>query len=177
MGNSLQEQLLKAGLVDEKRLKKAQAGKAPPKRGKKGAPPAPPSESARAAQQAISEKAARDRGLNERQRAKAERKALRAQIRQLIEQNRLPRDNAEIAYNFMEGGTVRKLHVTEAIRDQLVKDRLSIVRLDGRYDVVPPDIAEKIRARDPGCVVQRQPTESSTDDAYADHPIPDDLMW
>ncbi len=177
MGSSLQEQLLKAGLVDEKQVRKAQTGKPPLKRKKKGGPPPTASESTRAAQQAAAEKAAHDRALSERQKAKAEHKALRAQIRQLIERHRIPRDSAELAYHFVEGGTVRKIHVTEAMRDQLVRDRLAIVRLDGRYDLVPPEVAEKIRARDPRCLVERQLTQTPEDDAYADHPVPDDLMW
>jgi len=177
MGSSLQEQLLKAGLIDEQQLRKAKAGKPPAKRKKKGGPPRAPSESAQAARQSAAEKTARDRALSEQQKAKAERKVLRAQIRQLIEQHRVPRDDAELAYHFVEGARVRKLHVTEAMREQLARNRLAIVRLDGRYDLVPPEVAERIRARDPACVVERQVVEGTTDDGYADHPVPDELMW
>lgn len=179
MGNSLQDQLLKAGLVDEKQARKARAGKAPKKKGKKGRQGPVPSESAEAAQQAMAEKAERDRGLNQQRKAEAERKALTAQIRQLITQHRLPRDDAEIGYHFVDGGKVRKLFVTRAIQDRLGQGRLAIVRLDDRYEVVPIDVAEKIRARDVTFVVALQATEPETaeDDPYKDFQVPDDLIW
>ena len=161
MGNSLQDQLLKAGLANEKQAKKAKAGQVPKKRGKKGQAPVL-SESTRAAQQAMAEKAERDRALNERRKAEAERKARMAQIRQLIEQNRLPREEGEIGYNFVDGGKVRKLFVTPEIQTKLGKGHLEIVRLDGRYEVVPADVAEKIRARDAACVVARPTVASRT---------------
>jgi len=176
MGSSLQEQLLKAGLVNEKQARKAESGKRPPKRGKKGSKPAP-SEIVQSAQKAMAEKATRDRALNDWRKEKAERKAIRAQIRQLIEQNCLARDEAELAYNFVDGGKVCKLHVTAPIRTGLIQDQLAIAKLDGRYEVVPRETAEKIRARDARCLVELQARQEPDAEDYADHPIPDDLMW
>ncbi|MEJ2686755.1 MAG: DUF2058 domain-containing protein [Gammaproteobacteria bacterium] len=181
MGNSLQDQLVKAGLADARQARKAKSGKSP-KRGKKkdrGEPAL--SDSAQSARQAMAEKANRDRELNRRRKQAQERKATMAQIRQLIEQNRIPRDDAEDGYHFTDGAKIRKLFVTPAIREQLSQGRLDIVRLDGRYDVVPSAVAEKIRLRDAGCVVARPVDEPgsapSQDDPYADYPVPDDLMW
>jgi len=178
MGNSLQDQLLKAGLATEKQARKAKAGKPPKKRGKKGRP-AEPTESARAAQQAMAEKAARDKTLNQERKSKAERKALMAQIRQLVEHNRLPREDAEIGYNFVSGGKIRKLYVTPEIQAKLTKGQADIIRLDGRYEVVLADIAEKIRARDAACLVPRPAADEppDEDDPYKDFQVPDDLMW
>ena len=179
MGNSLQDQLLKAGLVDEKQARKARAAKAPKKRGKKGHQAPVVSESALAARQEMAAKAERDRALNRQSRADAERKALTAQIRQLVEQNRLPRENGEIGYHFVDGGKVRKLYVTAEIRDKLGKGQLAIVRLGDRYDVVPADVAEKIRARDVSSVMAHRASEPefAEDDPYKDFQVPDDLMW
>ncbi len=49
----------------------------------------------------------------------------------------------------------------------------------GQYDVVPADVAEKVRARDASCVVRRDVSEPETteDDSYADYRVPDDLRW
>ncbi len=179
MGNSLREQLLKAGLVDPRQARKAEAGKVRDKKGRNARQASPPSASAQAAQRTAAEKAARDRALNLQRQAKAERKAAAAQIQQIIEQNRLPRDDGEIGYHFIDGSKVRKVYVTEGLHEQLTSGRLSIVKLNGRYDVVPVDAAEKIRARDARCVVERPAIADtgSDDDAYKDHPVPDDLMW
>ncbi len=179
MGNSLQEQLIKAGLADEKQARKARAPKQHQKK-KKGQRAPQSSESARAAQKAQAEKAARDRELNEKRQAKAQRKALVAQIRQLIEENRLERgEDAEIGYYFQDGDKVRKIYVTEAMRQQIGDGQLEIVRLGGRYDLVPPAVADKIRQRDPIFVVARQVSEQEPDedDPYKDYKVPDDLMW
>lgn len=178
MGNSLQDQLLKAGLATDKQAKKAKAGKAPPRRGKKGQPPAL-SESAAAARQAQADKAARDKTLNERRKAEAELRERRAQIGQLIAQHRLSCDGGDIGYHFVDRGKVRKLYVTPEIQSRLGKGQLDIARLDGRYDVVPADVADRIRARDERCVVPRaaSPDEPAEDDPYKDFKVPDDLMW
>ena len=179
MGSSLQEQLIQAGLADEKQARKAKATKQHQKR-KKGHADAQPSEGARAAQQAQAEKVARDRELNEKRKAKAERKALVAQIRQLIDENRLKRgEEAEIGYHFQHGDKVCKIYVTEAMQQQLGNGHLEIVKLGGRYDVVPRAVADKIRKRDAVFVVERQGSErgSTEDDAYKDYKVPDDLMW
>lgn len=179
MGNSLQDQLIRAGLADERQARKAKSTK-PHQKKKKGQRNAQPSESARAAQKAQAEKAARDRELNEKRRANAERKALVAQIRQIIDENRLERgEDAQIGYYFQDRDKVRKIFVTEAMQGQLSDGRLEIVKLGGRYDLVPPAVADKIRERDPAFVVQRQVSEqeSADDDPYKDYKVPDDLMW
>jgi hypothetical protein len=177
MGSSLQDQLLKSGLVDERKARQAQAErgrrrKSGPRKGQGGAPEP-------AARDARGEKRARDRELNARQQAKAARKALVAEVRQLIDAHRVPRDGAEIGYHFQDGDTIRKMYVTPAIQQGLAGGRLEIVRMGGRYDVVPPEIAEKIRARDAAFVVQRTVADAQPDgdDPYADYPVPDDLMW
>lgn len=179
MGNSLQDQLLKAGLIDAKQAKKAKAGKPPPKKKKKQRGEAELSDSARAAQQAQAAKLARDRELEAKRKAEAERKALGAQVRQLIEQHRLDREGAEIDYHFTDQAKVRRLLVTAAIQSGLVKGRMDIVRLGDRYEVVPAEVAEKIRQRDPDAVMPRNAAEqpADPDDPYADYQVPDDLMW
>jgi uncharacterized protein YaiL (DUF2058 family) len=179
MGNSLQDQLLKAGLADAKQAKKAKAGKPPKKKKKRGGGPEL-SESARAARQAMADKAARDRALNQQRKAEAEQHALRAQVRQLVEQNRLNREDGELGYHFQDGSKLRKLYVTPAILDQLARGRADVVCLDdGQYEVVPAAVADKIRARDPDCVMPRNTasSEPAEDDPYKDFQVPDDLMW
>ncbi len=55
-----------------------------------------------------------------------------------------------------------------------------LVRCEGRYELVPPVIAEKIRERDARAVVTHSPpaaTAEVIDEAYKDFVVPDDLMW
>ncbi len=179
MGNSLQDQLLKAGLASEEQARKAKTGKAPKKRSKKDRRTPVLSDSAQAARRTMAEKAERDRALNQKRAAEAERNALEAQVRQLIEQNRVSRDGAEISYHFVDNAKVRKLFVTPAMQEKLSKGQLAIVRLGKQYDVVSAEVAEKIRARDASCVVavQAPKTQAAEEDPYKDFPVPDDLIW
>ena len=176
MSNSFGDQLLKAGLVKKDQLNKAKKSKHKQKKAKKGEVV---NEAAESARRVAAEKAARDRELNRQQKEAVERKAIQAQIRQLVEMNRLPRDDGEMGYNFQDGTAIKKLFVAEEVHDKLGRGLLAIVRFDAGYEVIPSVVAEKIKLRDESCIVSnaaRQP-EDGDDDPYADYKVPDDLMW
>jgi uncharacterized protein YaiL (DUF2058 family) len=179
MGNSFGDQFLKAGLVDKARLEKAKKSKSRQEKLKHKQKIEVADAAAEAARQAAAEKAARDRELNRRQKEELERRAVHAQVRQLIELNRLPRDDGEAGYNFQDGTVIRKIFVPEAVRDSLARGLLVIVRIDGGYEVIPSVVAEKIRQRDASCIVGNASTrvENGEDDPYANYKVPDDLMW
>jgi uncharacterized protein len=179
VADSLQDQLRKAGLVNDKKLKKAQRVKHAHDMERK-AHGAANDDPALAAQRARAEKAARDRALNEERDRQTSAKALAAQIRQLIELNRQPRDDGDIAFNFKDGRAIRKMLVTRRQQDGLASGRLAIVKLDDRYELVPTAAAAKIRQRDAATVVLcNDATDSvpAADDPYAKFQIPDDLDW
>lgn len=179
MGNSLQEQLLKAGLVSEHSLKQARTSKHKTSKqsGKRG--PQVDETTRQAADRARAEKVERDRELNRQRQEEAARKAAENEIRQLIHTNRVVRDGGDLAYNFSDGSTLKRIYVNKEQHARLVSGRLAIVRQDAFYEVVPAETAERVRARDASLVlVFNQPAESSDgDDPYADYQVPDDLMW
>ncbi len=176
MANSFGDQLLKAGLVNRDQLNKAKKSKHKQKKQNKTEAV---NEAAASARQAAKEKVARDRELNQQQKAAAERKAIQAQIRQLVELNRIPRADGEAGYNFQDGTAIKKIFVTEAVHDKLARGLLAIVRFDDGYEVIPSVVAEKIKLRDESCVVSNAENraEEGEDDPYADYKVPDDLMW
>jgi len=180
VSKSLQDQLLKAGLVDTKKAKKVKQQKRKQAKQERKGLAEPEVESSRSqAEQALQEKAQRDRELNQQRNAEAEKKALQAQIKQLIELNRLPREG-DVAFNFVDAGKVKKLHVKAQVQEQLSRGRLAIVKLGEQYEVVPMPVAEKIALRDDTVVVvshDKEPLQDDEDDYYADYKIPDDLMW
>jgi len=179
LSHSLRDQLLKAGLVNEKQAKKAKQEKRKQARQQRKSKTAALSDTQLRAQQALVEKAERDRRLNRKRQQTSEQKALEAQIKQLIETNRLPITDGEIAYHFEDDKKIKKVYVSEGIREQLAGGRLEIVKADSQYEVVPVAVAEKIRARDEQRVIFCNETQSGkgADDAYADYQVPDDLMW
>lgn len=180
MANLFGDQFLKAGLVNQAQLKKANKSKRKPhKKGKKKVDEIVVNEAVEFARQKAAEKVARDRELNREQKDAMERKAIQAQIRQLIEMNRLPKDDNEMGYNFQDSTTIKKIFVSEAVHDSLVRGLLAIVRFDDGYEVIPSVVAEKIMLRDDSCIVSNVATQqvNEEDDPYADYNVPDDLMW
>jgi len=179
MANSFGDQLLKAGLVKKDQLNKAKKSKHRQRKQEGKRKAAALSETTVAARQTAREAAARDSELNRQKKEVAERRAVQAQIRQLIELNRLPEDDGEVGYNFQDGTAIKKLFVSEDIHSKLQRGILTIARLDGSYAIIPSVVAEKIRLRDEACIIENAASqqEKGEDDPYRDYQVPDDLMW
>jgi uncharacterized protein YaiL (DUF2058 family) len=180
MSMSLRDQLLKAGLINKKQANEAerqqqrQERQSPPKQRRAGASDRPP-----VPQSGQGEKAARDQALNRQQNEKAAKKALLAQIKQLIEQNRLPTVEDGDFYNFVDGNKIRRIPVNASIRNRLCRGEIAIVRHEGRYDLVPTAIATRIRERDDRVFISFGVGKDSahSDEAYQGFSVPDDLIW
>lgn len=179
MSLSLRDQLLKAGLVNEKQAKQAERQKKKQQRMVKKGQVEADLTTRQAAAQAQAEKAARDQELNRQQQEKAELKARRAQIRQLIESCRLPKLDTEDYYNFVDGKKVKRIAVNELMRNKLSSGSLAIVSHAGGYEIIPRDAALKIQERDASRIVLLNTHTETTDedDPYAAYQVPDDLMW
>lgn len=181
MSLSLREQLLKAGLVSEQQVQRAEAQQrqkqyAAP-RGKKK--PTGPTPQQLAAQKAAAEKAARDLELNRKKQEKLERRARYAEVKQLVEAHQVPRVETEDFYNFQHDTQIRRVPVTPEQRAQLVAGTLAIVRCDGRFAFVPAAIGEQIAARVPNALLHlnKPAAAPADDDPYKDYVVPDDLIW
>ena len=182
---SLQDQLLKAGLVDKNRANKAKKENQKKVKAARGSGATISSEVSAATQREQAKKVERDRELNLQRQKESSLKAITAQIIQLVEINRLDTSNGEIAYSFVFDNKVKKIYLGEETKDQLVTGRLAIVTIvknnQRKFELVPAPVAEKIAQRDDSCVVQlneKVGAEGEEDDnAYAEYKIPDDLMW
>ena len=179
MGNPFQDQLLKAGLVTKKQVKKANQEKT---RKKKQQPKNAKvvDETKRKAQQAATDKTTRDRELNKRKELQARQKSTSIEINQLIENNCLARDeNCDIVYNFEHNKKIKRIHINADMQQQIAQGKLAIARIEGGYEIVPKDVAEKIQQRNEKRIVLCSQDQDSTnkDDPYADYQIPDDLQW
>ena len=181
---SLQDQLLKAGLVDKNKVRKVKQDKQKQANFVRKTGGKTVNEAKVSAQQKQANRAEHDRELNLKKQKASNQKALAAQIRQLIEINKLDRDQGEITYSFVYKNKVKNIVVTESLKNQLTQGRLAIVTLlinkDRKFEIVPAPVAEKIAQHDTECVVQlneKVNTEENEDDPYADYQIPDDLTW
>lgn len=179
---SLQEQLLKSGLVTTAQAKTAKTDKRKQTQQQRKNNSVPlVDESKELVQKAQAEKAERDRELNQLIKRQEEQKQLNAQIRQLIELNKQPRDNDGLAFHFSDNNKIKTLYVSEKMREQIISGRLAIVKLDENYEVVSSEVAEKISLRDTASVIvlndQSIKITDDSEDPYADYRVPDDLMW
>ena len=183
MSLSLRDQLLSAGLINEKQAKQAGKHQGQQRREQVKNPAAAAAEQQRIAAHKAAEaaKAARDAELNRIQQEKAKQKEMRAQIKQLVEQNRLPMPEGQDYYNFVDGKKIRRIPVNPVLRERFGRGELAIVRADGRYHIVPAAVGDRVRERDPHSVVAK-PAQSEAkavdeNDPYKDFVVPDDLMW
>lgn len=179
MSLSLRDQLLKAGLVNEKQAKQATKQQQKQQRLEKKGQVEKDNSQREAALKAQAEKQARDQELNRQQQEKAEQKARAAQVKQLIERSRLPKLTTDDYYNFVDDKKVKRISVNNLMRDKLSSGSLAIVRHGGGYEIIPREAALKIQERDPRRVVllNTRTEEIDADDPYAAYQVPDDLMW
>lgn len=176
---SLQEQFLKAGLVDKKKVKQANHEKSNQKKVERQTGAQSVDEVRLAALETQRKNAERARELNAQRDAAATQKAIAAQIAQMVQQNRQSKGAGDIAYNFTHGSKIKRIYVSTEVQGHLVAGRLVIVCHGEAIELVPKVIADKIAERDPSLVVRvaKSSAEVDEDDPYAAYKIPDDLMW
>ncbi|MBE9568515.1 MAG: DUF2058 domain-containing protein [Proteobacteria bacterium] len=180
MSNPFQDQLLKAGIVSKKQVHKANQEKSRKNKQQRSKKDAGIDPARLKAQQAAERKAQHDRELNKRKEEQARQKAVSAEIDQLITKNTITRDeNCDIAYNFEHRKKVQRIYINEEMKQQLLQRRSGIARIEGRYELVPVSIAEKIKQRNEKRIIllEEEKTVVVEDDPYADYQIPDDLTW
>lgn len=180
MSGSLKDQLLKAGLVSEKQVKKAKKDTYQKHKEARHGGAEVVDDAKLAAEKAKQLKAERDKQLNAQQKEKAERKAIAAQIKQMTLANAIAKAPEGTAYNFPDGKKIKTIYLTDHVIEQLSKGRLCIVKLGDQYEVVPAPVAEKIAQRDESRIIVQNDKQALTEDEedwYADYQIPDDLMW
>lgn len=128
----------------------------------------------------------RDKLLSEQQKQATLAKEFKAQVKQLIEMNRITVAKGDIGFNFTDNNLIKKIYVDKLTQTQLINGRLAIARLstdnsaESEYAIIPASVADKIAQRDATSIVLHSALsqeEQDEDDPYADFKVPDDLMW
>jgi uncharacterized protein YaiL (DUF2058 family) len=176
---SLQEQFLKAGLVDKNKVKLVNQDKRKQQKVERRTGTQTVDEARLAALETQRENAERARELNAQRDAVATQKAIVAQIAQMVQKNRQSKGAGDIAYNFTRDKKIERIYVSAEVQAHLIAGRLVIVCQGGTTELVPKVIADKIAERDASLVVRvnKPSAEIDADDPYAAFQIPDDLMW
>lgn len=176
--NALQAQLLKAGLVDNKKAKKLTKQVQHEQRLGQNDDAALKADIDRAKQ----EKIAKDQALNSEKQRILEEKALKASIIQMIKQHKVLQTEGDIAYQFIDDNKIKKVYLSQQVYNALVSGSLVIAKDQESYAYLPKALAEKIDHKMTGFILVNNNTEKNDqvtdeEDPYAAYVIPDDLMW
>jgi uncharacterized protein YaiL (DUF2058 family) len=185
MANAFQSQFLKLGLVDKKQVAETKSKKRKQQKSTKVAKgkPTTAEENLRIQREADEKKKERVRKLNLERDEKLRKRASAATVKQMIQQNRLKKDDKGLAFRFNMEGKIYRVFVDKETSDKLGRGVLGIVRMPGSgevFEVLPRAILEKIRSLDSSIFIhlaRAQEETADADDPYADFQVPDDLMW
>ncbi|MFH7766192.1 DUF2058 domain-containing protein [Acinetobacter sp. BSP-28] len=175
--NALQAQLLKAGLVDNKKAKKLSKQAVHEQRTGQSNEAELKAKIAQDQQ----EKLARDQALDLEKKRLLQGKELKAAIVQMINQHKIKDTDGEVAYQFIDESKVKKIYLNQQIYNALVAGSLIIAKEADSYAVLPKALAERINDKMEGFIIvnnsEKNEQTTDEDDPYAAYVIPDDLMW
>lgn len=175
--NALQAQLLKAGLVDNKKAKKLSKQSQHEQR----IGQSDEAELKANIEKNKLEKLEKDQALNMEKQRQLEEKALKAAIIQMISQHKVKDVDGDVAYQFIDENKIKKVYISQTVYNALVSGTLVIAKDHDRYAYLPKPLADKIEQKMTGFIIvnQEQNNQQTTEeeDPYAAYVIPDDLMW
>ena len=194
MGNSLRDELLKAGLASEERPEKPRRSKrrkaGPGKKRQQAAAQSGDEGAAATSAHVLREnrrrtaRFVRDSTLAGGSVAENAKKALRRKIQELVKAERLNDTQAAIAYHFVRGKRIKRIYVTEDQRAQLTAGTMVVAALEGNNHLLTCSAAEQLLSLAPQTVVCGA-TEAAVNEATSkevevegeEHPVPDDIVW
>ena len=175
--NALQAQLLKAGLVDNKKAKKLSKQAVHEQR--TGQSDEAELKAKIAQDQQV--KLEKDQALDLEKKRLLQGKELKAAIVQMINQHKIRDIDGEVSYQFIDESKVKKIYLNQQIYNALVSGSLVVAKESDSYAILPKALADSINDKMEGFIIvnNSEKNEQITDeeDPYAAYVIPDDLMW
>ncbi len=182
MAKSLQEQLMGSGLIDKRKAKTLKKEKQTElKRRPKGH--ALENKEKEYLEKLKQEKIEKDKELNRIKVLELEKKALKAQVKQLISTNEIKRHSGEVSFQFTDNKKIKRIYLDQEQYEHLAKGLLAIATIDEEYLLVPKLVAKKVIERDEEAICYlyekelNNEQEGEEEDPYKGFEIPDDLMW
>ena len=166
MKGSLQEQLLKSGLISEDRLSTAKKPRKKPNKKKR-------STVAKQTQHGAINNTPAPAELKKQ-------KELRAEVKKLLRSHKINNKSGEIAYNYTINNQVKRFFVTEEQQKSLIDGVLAIANWNGISYLIPNSAVEELRSLYPKisiCISESQKSDVDKNDPYAEYVIPDDMKW
>ena len=178
---SLQDQLMKSGLINKQKAKQAQTEKRRKAKQKKKKGTVEVS----AVQVAINEQKAQqkqqDLDKNKETQAQLDARAAHGKLIQMIAQHCEKDYQGEIDYHFTFESKVKRIAVNEKTQKGLINGSLAICVLNDEFYLINKEAAAKLSEIDASVLValheKVEISEIEEDDPYAEFAIPDDLIW
>ena len=176
---SLQDQLLNAGLSNKTKAKQVKTEKRKQSKQQRQSKQVVVNEVVQSLQENKKQQTEKDKQLNKERQDIIERKQILSQVAELITLNKLPIDEDGMAYRFTDNTMVKTVYINDKVRNHIIKGKLAIVRAGKKYEIVPAAVAEKIKQRNEHAVIVlfTEDENSVENDEYSEYEIPDDLMW
>ena len=175
--NALQAQLLKAGLVVNKKAKKLSKQAVHEQRTGQSSE----AELKAKIEKDQQEKLAKDQALSLEKKLALDEKTLRASVIQMISHHKIKETDGDVTYQFIDDSKIKKVYINQQIYNALVSGSLVVAKDHDRYAFLPKALAERINEKLTGFILvnNSENTAEVTDeeDPYAAYVIPDDLMW
>ncbi len=151
---SLQDQLLKAGMVNKKQVKKAAHDKRMEQtKNKKGQSANADAEAKARLKKQREEQAAADRQRNIERQQQDKLKADQAAAKQLIANNYQPLKEGDEPYNYVDGKKIKRFYATKEIADKLEAGKIALASHQDKLVLIPVDTALKVMERDEKAVL------------------------
>jgi len=178
---SLQEQLMKSGLVNKQKAQQAQTEKRrqAKQKKKKGTVEVSEIQAKINAQKEIQRQ--QDLAKNKQTQAELEARSAHGKLIQMIAQHCEKNYQGDIDYHFTYENKVKRIAINSKTQQSLINGMLAICALNDEFYLINKEAVSKLMEIDPSVLValheKVQASEFEEDDPYADFAVPDDLIW
>ncbi|PKH01484.1 DUF2058 domain-containing protein [Psychromonas sp. MB-3u-54] len=178
---SLQEQLMKSGLINKQKAQQVQTDKRRKAKQKKKKGSVEVSDMQISLNDQKQQNKQQDLDKNKATQAELALRAAHGKLIQMIAQHCEKNYQGEIDYHFTYSNKVKRIAVDSKTQKGLIRGELAICVLNEAFYLINKEAAAILAEIDPSVLValhdKQEPLAAPEDDPYADFAIPDDLIW
>ena len=179
---SLQDQLMKVGLINSQKVRQAKtekSRKAKQKKKKKGTVEV--SDVQVAINQQKSQLHKKDLLKNKATQSELETRSDHGKLIQMIAQHSEKNYQGEIDYHFIFESKIKRISINDKTQKNLINGQLAICVLNEKFYLINKEASERLMKIDASVLVALHEkvdvSQVGEDDPYAQFSVPDDLMW
>lgn len=178
---SLQEQLMKSGLINKQKAKQAQTDKRRKAKQKKKKGTVEVSDVQLSIDAQKEQQRLQDLEKNRQTQADLDARSAHGKLIQMIAQHCEKNYQGEIDYHFTYDNKVKRIAINDDIQTSLVNGRLAICVLNEEFYLINKEATEKLAEIDASVLVALHEKVDvnaiEEDDPYAEFAVPDDIVW